>query len=360
MKRSLKIIQPENGQVLVMTALVLAVVIAAVGFAVDVGMIMHTRTELQKDADAMALAGAQALCGTTTCLTVADTDARLWGDKNGITGTDAVAIQFGVDCDGGTSTNYDMITVRVRRYQPSFFARVVGYDGADVPACATARKFAIGGLSGARPFGLEDDCITQLDFGDTVVLKHDSATTRKCDAFQGNFGDLTLDGSGGNEFGEGIKHGSTSNVCADSFPGCTDYLFSTLTGNQLGNLKEGLKYVQANTPLECDTWAEVVTGTGVGERINPDCNPWRPGYAGLSERLWIIPIVDGMWDSGGSNTIRIKAFAVVFWEGVYQDCAGGNKCDIEVRFIESAINLPGYDRVDYYDGATATTVALIK
>jgi hypothetical protein len=279
-----------------------------------------------------------------------------------VTGSDGVNVTFGQDCDGNAaSLNTDLITVEVTRNQPSFLARVVGFAGGDVKACATARKFAIGALSGARPFGLEDNCIEELDFGETIVLKHDSDTTRDCDAFQGNFGDLTLDGSGGNEFGEGIKHGSQSNICADSVPGCTDYLFATLTGNQLGNLKDGLEYVEANTPTNCDTWDEVIDEDATGEeRIVPACNPWRAGYTGLSERLWIIPIVDGMWDSGGNNTIHIKSFAIVFWEGTWKDCIGGNKCDIEVRFVQSSVNVPGTDRIDWYDGATATTVVLVK
>jgi hypothetical protein len=67
-----------------------------------------------------------------------------------------------------------------------------------------------------------------------------------------------------------------------------------------------------------------------------------------------------MWDSGGNNTIHIKSFAIVFWEGTWKDCIGGNKCDIEVRFVQSSVNVPGTDRIDWYDGATATTVVLVK
>jgi len=349
----------ERGQMLVFAALFLAVVLGFAALAIDTGFIVHTRTDIQKDADAMALAGAQELCGASSCEPPADSVARSLGTPNRVSSGEA-AIQFGVDCAGGTSSNHDLITVRITRYQASFLARVIGYEGGDIHACATARKFAIGGLSGARPFGLEDNCIAALNFGDTIVLKHDSATTRNCDAFQGNFGDLTLDGSGGNEFGEAVKYGSKSDICADSVPGCTNYLFSTLTGLQQGNLKEGLKYVQANTPSSCDTWAEVVTGTGVGERINPDCNPWRDDYAGVSERLWVIPIVDGMWSSGGSNSIRVKSFAIVFWEGTWNVCAGGNKCDIEVRFVEASVSLPGTAKTSLYEGATATTIALVK
>lgn len=348
----------ERGQVIVLAALLLAGVIGAVALSIDVGMIMHTRTDLQKSADAMALAGAQDLCGTTSCEYTADESARKYGTLNGVASPDATVVQFGVDCDGGTSANHDMITVKVTRYQKSYLAGVIGYKGGNIPACATARKFAIGALSGVRPFGLEDNCITEIDYGDIVVLKHDSDSTRVCDALQGNFGQLAIDGTGGDEVREGIQFGTDSAICADSVPGCENYLFATQTGDQIGPVKAGIKYVYDNTPVECDTWAEVVTGSGTEEKITPACNPWRPGYTGISTRLWIIPIVDGMWDSGGNNDIQIKSFAIVFLED-NSKCTG-NSCDLRARFVEASVNLPGTARVDYYDGAKATAVVLVK
>jgi hypothetical protein len=350
-----------------MTALVLVVVIAAVGLAIDIGAILKTRTTLQKNADAMALAGAQELCGTATCQGAADTVARAYGVTNGVTADDGVTITFGQDCDGDpANVNTDLITVEVTRNQPSFFARVVGFAGGDVKACATARKFAIGSLSGARPFALEDNCIEEIEYGEVVVLKHDSDTTRTCDAFLGNFGTLDLDSSGGMGMRDDIAFGSDETVCADSVPGCTSYTFDTLTGDQIGNVKLGLKYVDENTPAACDTWAEVVTGGATDdEKINPDCNPWRPSYAqrygaDAATRLWVIPIVDGLWDAGGSHEIVIKGFAVVFWAGRWQDCNGGNTCDIEAIFVEQSVNVPGVDLIDWYDGATAAAVVLVK
>jgi hypothetical protein len=150
------------------------------------------------------------------------------GHKNGVGGSDTVVIQFGQDCDGGTSTNYDMITVRLQRYQTSYFARLVGYTGDDIPACATARKYAVGSLSGVRPFGLEDDCIADIGYGDVVTLKFDTDSTRTCDALQAT-GFLDLDGSGQAEVKDSIKYGSDTVVCADAVPDCTHYFCSTLS-----------------------------------------------------------------------------------------------------------------------------------
>lgn len=356
----------ESGQVLVLTALVLAVVIGAVGLSVDIGFMMHTRTELQKDADAMALAGAQELCAEDIegCRDRADTTARQWGVKNGLTGADPEpVIQFGVDCDGGTSNPF-VITVKVKRYQASFFARVVGYTGGDIGACATAAKFAIGGLSGVRPFALEDNCIEEISYEDIVVIKHDSETTRNCDSFTGNFGVLAIDGTGASVVKDSVSNGTDSSVCGSDVPECTNYGFDTEPGNII-SLKQGLDYVYDNTPEECDSWEEVVEEVvgedgSVQQEITPQCNPWHTEYeeSGWATRLWVIPVVDGLWDEGGSHLIEIKRFALVFlMDG--STCTG-NDCDIMARFIKSSIAVPGDKRIDLYTGATVTAVVLIK
>ncbi len=345
----------ERGQVFVLTAFVLVVAIAAAGLAIDVGLMMHTRTEIQKDADAMALAGAYALCGLADCEGQADTDARDWGVQNNVTLSDYVVIQFGTDCDGGTSSSYDLITVRLRRHQDAFFARVIGYEGTEVTACASARKFALGGLTGVRPFGLEDTCINEVEYGDSVVLKSDSDTTRNCDSFQGNYGAITVGGSGADEYRDTIMNGSTSAICAEGVSGCTNYTFATQTGNMVGPSKQGLDYLFSSTPTTCDTWDEVMTDNG---RIEAACNPWRPGFTGAS-RLIVVPVVDGMWESGGSNTIHVKRFAIIFLEGYSGNCTG-NSCDIQGRFVKSVMTVPGGMRTALTVNADTTAVALVK
>ena len=352
-----KIRAAQQGQVIVLSALSITVLLGFTGLAIDVGLMLHTRTDIQKDVDAMALAGAQALCGTSGCEPQANTDALEWGDENGVQVSDTTVVQFGVDCDGATSASYDLITVRVTRHQAAYFARVVGFTGSDIRACATARKFALGGASGVRPFGLEDTCIEFIGHGDEVTLKFDSETTRNCDSFQGNYGALGVDGSGANDYRDAIKYGSESEICADEVPGCDNFLFSTQTGVIKGPTDQGIGYLFENTPIGCDTWDEVVNDD---DKIDPACNPWQQSYidTGAATRLVIIPVVHGMWDSGGNNTIRVKRFAIVFLEDY--SCTGGNSCDIRARFIQSNVNLPNAQRTTLTADSDATAVALIK
>src|SRR3990172_11813075 len=172
-----KIRAAQHGQVIVLSALSITVLLGFTGLAIDVGLMLHTRTDIQKDVDAMALAGAQALCGTSACEPQANIDALDWGDENGVQVSDTTVVQFGVDCDGATSASYDLITVRVTRHQAAYFARVVGFTGSDIRACATAQKFSLGAVVGVHPFALEDDCIAEVDYGEYVDLKFDSETT---------------------------------------------------------------------------------------------------------------------------------------------------------------------------------------
>jgi hypothetical protein len=51
-----------------------------------------------------------------------------------------------------------------------------------------------------------------------------------------------------------------------------------------------------------------------------------------------VPIVDGLWDGGGSNVITVKRFAIVFLDGYSGNCTG-NSCDIKARFIKATVSL---------------------
>jgi hypothetical protein len=345
----------EEGQAVVMAAIVLVLVLGFAGLAVDVGLFLHTRTTLQRTVDAMALAGAQDLCGLSACESDAAASANTYGNLNGVLGSDTLSIQFGVDCDGGTSSAHDMITVRLLRHRETVISRVVGVLGGDVGACATARKFALGALSGVRPFGLEESCIANIGYGNQVILKFDSDTTRSCDANQGNYGALAIDGSGASVYRDTIKYGSNGVICAQGVSGCTNYVFSTETGDMIGPTKQGVDYLMDNAPAGCDSWGEVTTAD---EKLSPQCNPWRPGYSGVS-RLIVVPVVNGMWASGGSNSIIVKRFALVYLEGFDGQCTG-NSCDIKARFIKSSIEPPGAQQMALTPEAETTVAKLVK
>ncbi len=344
----------ENGQMLVMGALTMAVVLGAAALSIDVGFMMHTRTDLQKSADAMALAGAQMLNATSDGEYLANTVARAYGPYNSVANSDIQSIQFGTDCSGGTSSAHDQITVHLTRHQASFFARAVGFSGADIGACATVKKSALGALNHVRPFGLEDTCIANINYGNDITLKFDSSTTRNCDSAQGNYGALTIDGTGASIYKDTIEYGSTSTICADVVPGCNNYLFATQTGNMIGPTKTGIDYLIDNTSSSCNSWDKVQSNG----KLTPGCDPWEPGFSGGS-RVFVVPVVHGMWISGGSNTIHVKRFAIVFLEGFSGSCTGNN-CDIKARFIKETLTIPGATNYALTPNADVTSVAIVK
>ncbi|MBI5949169.1 MAG: pilus assembly protein [Chloroflexi bacterium] len=134
----------DQGQALVLFAGGLAVFCGLVGMSVDAGQLLYARTDLQKIADASALAGAQDLPASTADAT---TSATTYASANGSAST---AISF-----GNANTT---ITVTATRRVNYTFLKVLGLSGADVTARATARasQLPITGYSWANvaPFTL--------------------------------------------------------------------------------------------------------------------------------------------------------------------------------------------------------------
>lgn len=136
-----------------MFGLLLSVMVMCVMIVVDVGFFFHERQDVQKAADAAALAGAQELPDDPTA---AEALALEYITKNGIS-TDEVEISFrctsGVDaiCNVAES-RYDTIVVTPKSQAPSFFGpmlSVIGVDscwsqGCNVQASAAGCRGACG------------------------------------------------------------------------------------------------------------------------------------------------------------------------------------------------------------------------
>jgi hypothetical protein len=321
----------ERGQLIVMAALSMVVMLVFAAVTIDVGMWMHTRTKLQADVDAMALAGAQRLPIDAD----AESTALDYGDKNELLPSEILPIDFSEDCSGTPMDN--IITVRARRHNTSTLAQLIGITGADIEACATAGRYYLAGLGGGiRPFAIENDCAEKVKSGNTVTIKWDSGNhAGGCTgSSQGNYNliDVDYDASGKFETGKNhttdtILNGNDSSLCIQGTSGCCAtpgvscvglYQIETETGVAMGpvvfrGIEELIKNTKDDHP-ECDTYAEVVQS---GE-LNMACAYWRPGYTGgaASSRLIIIPIVDGLYSSGGKHTVTIQGFALLWVQAV--------------------------------------------
>ena len=116
----LRSVARERGQVLVIVAGVLPILLGMTGLAIDVGSYMGDRRHLQNSADSMALAGAQLLPDEDAAQDVAEE----WADKNDVDLDD-------VDIEIDTSGSVPEITVHVQRPHSFHFMKVLGIQEKD-------------------------------------------------------------------------------------------------------------------------------------------------------------------------------------------------------------------------------------
>jgi len=123
----------DEGQVLVMVALMMVGVVSVVGIVSDGGLVFAQRRDLQNVADAAAAAGAmqidEAVYRSTGEVVLDEQLAR-----------DAAALYL--DAEGGldyvVSVLPDRVEVSVSRQATTGFLRVIGIDGVEVSASASA------------------------------------------------------------------------------------------------------------------------------------------------------------------------------------------------------------------------------
>ena len=134
----------ESGQVLVITAIAMTLMIVAVGLVVDVGHAMLVQRQLQAGADAAALAGAQHLPDAPTAESVAIQYSANPGSKNAVNTVGNAITSAKVSClagvpgcnrrDGGVNG----IVVKSQSKVPTWFGRIIGITELTVNATATA------------------------------------------------------------------------------------------------------------------------------------------------------------------------------------------------------------------------------
>lgn len=119
-------IRTESGQGLVLFALGLVGFLGLVGMSVDIGLLVYTRTELQRTADAAALAAGQDLPNATN----ATSTAASYVTKNSGAGT-STSVSF-----GNANTT---VSVTVQRHINYSFLGFIGIAGANPNASASVK-----------------------------------------------------------------------------------------------------------------------------------------------------------------------------------------------------------------------------
>jgi Flp pilus assembly protein TadG len=144
--------QPNRGAVAVLAAFLLVMLLAMVAFAVDLGYIAHAQTELQRSADAAALAAASQLPDQAAAIAAAVATSR--DNQTGVAPPiDPADIEFGfwnrdtvTFGDSALGGSPSAVRVTIRRTAAGgnalnlFFGQLLGRKRADVTATATASK----------------------------------------------------------------------------------------------------------------------------------------------------------------------------------------------------------------------------
>ena len=126
-----KMYKNEDGQALVLVALLMVVLLGFAALDIDGGMMHLTKSQMQNAADAAALAGAQDLPTAGTAINV----AKDLAEKNGAEKANTVV----TTPYKGDSNKIEVVCTKNVQYS---FARVLGFTDADVSARAVAEKKA--------------------------------------------------------------------------------------------------------------------------------------------------------------------------------------------------------------------------
>ena len=295
----------ESGQAYVISILFLAVMLAMAAAVLDIGSWYRADRSLQATVDSAALAGAQALPGSTAN---ASALASQYATKNG-GGTINVAFKTKV-------TPNDTITVTGSRPAPGFFSKMLGVNSVTVHATATAR---VGGLSAARwvvPIVVDEkhpklQCNPNPCSGSTELnylhLKNNGSPDGS-----GNFGFINLTGgsSGTSDLGNLIDNGW------DQYMDLGDY--DGITGNMFSSTNIGDKLQARIGDVLLFPIYRKITGTGSGAHYE---------IVG-----WAAFRLTGL-DLHGNNEKLFGEFVGVTWDGIQAEHASDAGVDFGVKNV---------------------------
>jgi hypothetical protein len=167
----------ERGQVLIMVAISLFVLIGVIALAVDVGHWYGQRRHMQNAADAAALAGAYEICiNKETSDTIIRATAIEYAERNG---ADAAMVDVLITDPTGTETAGDIPSVRntvvvtAGVAAETFFARLFGLETVDVGAVAAAACGKASEGCGAMPIAFDYDTFRDPSFPCSEFTYHE-------------------------------------------------------------------------------------------------------------------------------------------------------------------------------------------
>jgi len=336
----------EQGQIVVLLGLLITVLMGFTAVAVDVGSMASDKSGLQNAADAMALAAAADLPNASAATSAAHT----WATKNGVDPNEIESIQ--IQQQSLPNVPNPRVMVSLKRQHDFAFAKALGINSTDIEATASAIKTSFGGGDGIVPWTVTEAQMLGVNPGAPAILKYDAK-----DGENGNFGPISIDGTGAKTYEETITDGCQSTICSEAAvaaetcltnaPECDGAQCSTEPGNMIGPTADGVDYRINNTDSACNTFEKVFTSNGNSTYgINQVCNPFVQGQGSKpSLRVIIVPVIDELCD--GRCLVTITGFALFYLEGYDSGKCSGNSCEIKGKFVKANITTGGL--VGVYD-----------
>src|SRR5439155_25572150 len=156
----------ERGQVIMLAALLLPLLLGMAALAVDVGSYSAHRRNLQNAADAIALAAARDLPNATD----AQTTANVYAAKNGIDPANMTVTVI----SQGAGVNNPTVRVVIQKSHNFAFIGALGVGAKLVSASAAAIKTSPGGSTDLMPWAITQSTEQAATPGSLVTLKYDA------------------------------------------------------------------------------------------------------------------------------------------------------------------------------------------
>ena len=362
----------QRGQVLIMVAGGIVGILGFVALSTDIGIFLHDSRDAQNDADAAALAGAQALMLKPPDEAMAVQLAEEWAANNGAeaqvawtgdgdcgTAVDGNPIPWGLS-DSNEDGDLDTICLGIERSVPSAFARVVGWSSFPVSRRASARTVHAG-AGAVCPWALKGDpdaAPTEETYLGVEIGKIYAVKVGAGAGGTGNFGILRLypeDCPGG---GTACYRGIIESGCAANGYNVVEEGGVIETSTEPGNvgnptmkaLDDYFAYESdfslCDVPMDWDEETETGEPTGYdpqdigGARVGCGLDAANGGRG----RYMAIPIVDDFPPSG-TGPVEILAIAAVYltgwgeWDpdtGTYDRHGPPGQSKVYIEFLDKA------------------------
>lgn len=288
MEKFMKILKNKDGVALVMMALMITVFLGFSALAVDVGAVAYTKAKLQNAADAAALAGAHDLPDLDTAEGTAMDYAKLNGVEHGVEQTVVLP-------DAGYDGDPKKIKVECKRTVPYIFAKVLGLPDPVVEASAVAQRSGGDGVSGLRPWALDDEF--DYEYGDELILKNGAG-----DGTTGYYGVVAF----------GSQNANAASVYSDN----VEFGYGGIV-----NIGDIIKQGQGNNN---NVKAEIAYMMDDGTDDYTD-------LTALTKRVVLVPKID-------ADTLEVIGFAAMYLE-IYAENSGKKYSDLGMKAGELRVNI---------------------